>query len=704
MGGSLMTYARHLLLLFITLGWLGASAWAQSLSSKFKEGEMVEVLHLGSWRPGTIVQTDRNRAQVEFEFAGSMRRQIFNKTDVRYEYEADALSPLRTWSDPSGQFKISAVVMDYDSEAKTVTLYRPDEDQTLTIEVSKLSEADQGRLEKLMSSAPPKAPKLPELTPFQVAPGFKASWSSATNLANIPPDPPKIAVGVPMGGVGFFRSTFHEKLVGLFPIGSSAGWMVGGTTGTGEDVPSRFVWVTLADGKVQKQHPIPDGQALVAVDPANQHVLTYGKDKEADRTTLTLWQASPKTEQAKPLLRWASQETDRFASPSSWADFVSPTRVIHQWNRHSYVVWDFEAKRSVYSITQESFFGARPVLSPGKHYFAVPEDERVRLLDADDGRTLAVLPIEGGSSSGVAFSADGEKLAVMTRNQIAIWQLGSAGDPERVRGDAVGSPFSKSLAWIDDRSLLVGGEVMFDLDRELPVWKYQPTFGEVNTDSFGSRTISIAGGKYCYSVDVRRGAGNNGGIVVGAVELPGPQVREVVDSVDPSKLYAISRGDAVSLDVNCGEFGPRVQAALQSKIAQNGWVLQSGAPFVLEAKMGRGERQSVTYENRMNGQRQTASVVPFTANLTLRRAGADANSRALWSSGTSTGLAPMMFLREGETAQQKANEQQRPRPEFFDDAKIPEQIFDNRFSAGFGVSSIDSRGLTPKPIDNLPIR
>jgi len=241
---------------------------------------------------------------------------------------------------------------------------------------------------------------------------------------------------------------------------------------------------------------------------------------------------------------------------------------------------------------------------------------------------------------------------------------------------------------------------------QLPVWKFKPSFGEVNTDSFGSRTISIAGGKYCYSVDLRRGAGNHGGIVVGAVELPGPQVQEIVQSVDPSKLYAIGRGDAVALDVDCGQFSSRVRAALQAKIARNGWVLQPGAPFVLKAKMGRGERQSVTYENQMTGQQQTASVTPYTASLQLLRddAADPANRLPLWTSGTSTGLSPMMFLRDGETAQQKANEQQKPRPEYFDTVDIPEKIFDNQFSSGFGVSVIDSRGLTPKPIDNLPVR
>lgn len=692
------------LLAVIWMGWPAPESNAQSLSRKFKVGDEVELLHLGSWIPASVLETNRTHANVEYSFAGATQQRVYPKEKLRYAWEAKALTPLRMWSDASGSFKVSAVVTEFDSEAQTVTLFRPDEDQSVTLPITKLSESDQRRIETLMKSAPARAPVLPELTNFTVTNSMKVAWGSSTTLADIQPDPPKIAVGVPMGGAGFYRNTFHEYLAGLFPIGSSAGWVVAGTEGTGEEIPSRLVWATLSDGKIQKQQPIPDDQALVAVDPGNQHVLTYGEKDESGKSTLTIWKASPKSDAAKPIVRWVSEAPGGFSWPTSWADFVSPTRVIHQWNRQGYVVWDFVKQESVYSIDQESFFGAKAVLSPGRHYLAVPEDKRVRILDSDDGRTLAALPIEGGSTSGVAFSTDGSRLAIMTRNELAIWTLGSSSDPERVRCDLVGSPFAKSLAWVDENLLLVGGEVLFDIRLALPVWRYSPNSFEVKRDSFGSRTISVAGGKYCYSVNVRQG-GKYGGIVVGAVELPGPMVKDIVDNIDPEKLYAIRGGDPVSLSVNCGQFSAQVQSALEQEIRENGWVLRSDAPFVVEASMGRGKQQSITYENQRTGQRQTASVVPYTGSLTLRRAGDTAEgSRPLWQSGSSTGLSPMMFLSEGETAQQKANEQQRPDPGFFERVDIPEKIFDQRYSTGFGSSTIDSRGLTPKAMDNLPTR
>ena len=695
-------YFRRAAFLILWAFVFAIPTFGQSLSSKFKPGDEVEFYYLGSWRPATVLETNRTHANLEYEFAGGSHTRVTPKNEVRYTWEANAMTPLRFWSDASGKFKIRAVVMDFDSEAGTVTLFRPDEEKEITLAIKKLSDIDQTKIRTLMKKAPPRAAELPQLVEFQRDEGGQPEWASASDLSGLQPDPPKIEVGVPMGGAGFYRNSSSEKLVGLFPIGSSAGWMVAGTMGTRNERPPRIVWVTLADGKLQKQHPIPDGEALVAVDPANQHVLTYGKDEESKSTTLTLWRCSPKSEKAKPLIRWASKQ-GKFAWPTSWADFVSPTRVIHQWNKQGYVVWDFELQKAVYTVTQESFFGAKASLSPGRRYLAVPEDKRVRLLDAEDGKTLAVLPIEGGSSSGVAFNADGSKLAIMTRNQLAIWNLGSGSEPRRVRCDAVGSPFTKSIDWVDENSLLVGGDVLFDIDMALPVWRYKPNTWEVRKDSWGSRTISVVGGKYCYSVNVKEG--QEGGIVVGAVELPGPMVRDVVESIDPEKLYAIRRGDAVSLDVQCGQYTSRVQAALTAEIQKNGWLLQSNAPFVVEAKMGRGERQSVTYENQMTGEKQSASVVPFTGSVALKRIGAANDpSSTMWQSGSSTGLSPVMFLKKGESAQQKANEQQRPNPEFFDRVDIPEKIFDRRYSGGFGTSEINSRGLTPKPIDNLPVK
>ena len=55
------------------------------------------------------------------------------------------------------------------------------------------------------------------------------------------------------------------------------------------------------------------------------------------------------------------------------------------------MVWDIQDKRERYRLQQEAFFGLRPQLSPNNKYLLFPEDDRLRILDAPSGQTLATL-------------------------------------------------------------------------------------------------------------------------------------------------------------------------------------------------------------------------------------------------------------------------------------------------------------------------
>lgn len=315
----------------------------------------------------------------------------------------------------------------------------------------------------------------------------------------------------------------------------------------------------------------------------------------------------------------------------------------------------------------------------------------MRIIEAVSGQTLATIPVEGGRSAGVAFDRDGTQLAVLTRSQFAIWPLRSEDPPRRLRADAVGTPFAATLEWVDERSVLINRKTLFDLELELPVWAYKQAHSEVQRDDSGKRTLSVVDAKLCYVVVIR---GQQKGHVVGAVELPGPSVRETVEQVDPENLYLLKPGTRVKLQVACGTHNPQVQLALAKEIQDNGWILDGTAPFTLFAEMGRGETQTVQYRAQFGGSgTQSATVTPYYSTLKIMQGDSIA-----WQSGSSSGLPSVMFLREGETAQSKATAMQKPDPQFFDRVEIPEKVFDPRFRDGFGVSTISSRGLVPDEI------
>lgn len=665
---------------------------------KPKAGENVEAYFLGDWRPAVVVDVSRNQVLVDLEFAGSTQQRKVALAETRYAWQSDVISPIYVWKDQSGSFSIKAAVVDSDRDARTVTLYRLDTDSKITVPVDKLAEADQQRLKRIIGNAPLKVIPPPPVESFSVAAlGERSAWQTSSELASVYADPPKVAMAVPSGGAVFPKLDFWDGLLSLYPIGSSAGWMAAATGSNNsktKDFPGRLVWATLADGKVRKVQSIPQGELLLAVDAASQRVLTVGKGDDG-KNALTLWSASPKTDKAKPIVRWTSDQGGGRGTP--FAEFVGGDRVIHRWGDSRYVVWDVTSREAVYEIKQESFFDAPPVTSPGNRYLALPEDKGVRVIATATGDTLATLPVEGDRASGVAFDASGEKLAVLTHHQLAVWHLGSSDPPERYEASSVGSPFGQTLAWVDERSLLVDGKTLFDLDRELPIWSYQPNSRDVVRGS-GFREVSkVVSGRLCYGVQLREG--DQQAFVIGAVELPGDSVRETVSRVDRDRLWTLTPGTRIRIETDCGTYNSQVSAATEAAIRQAGWVVDSGAEIVMKCNMGRSKQQTVTYEMILSRETRTVTIAPYYSNLQIVE-----GNTMLWSTGSSSGGAPpFVRLKEGESIQGRINESERPDPEFFRRVKLPGKVLHPRYRGGFGSSVYGKLGLEPKPLADLPV-
>ncbi|MCA9133885.1 MAG: hypothetical protein KDA45_12050 [Planctomycetales bacterium] len=663
------------------------SALCQSKQKRrFKEGDEIEYQWVNKWYPGKVLAVQGNRVAIEYLWGSSLKREQVDAAELRFAWEARAFTPMRFWRDESQQFKVRAAVVGFEDE--NVLLYK-EEGSELSVPIAKLSEADRALLAKIQQLAGPQTAALPPLSTFsQRSLGWAKAWNEAEDLAAVAADAPPAYASVPMKGVGFAKAHFFESLIRVEPIGGSDGWMVAGTVDRMDKVPSRILWAALTDNQVKRLQLLPPGERLTAVDPSTRQLLTV--HKEGPR--LTTWTADPSMEQAVAQKSWVSLAEGKWGSWDNWGAIVAKDRVLHEWGSRQFVVWDTAEEREVYRIEQESFFGARPALSPGKQYLAVPEDQRVRILAAASGETVASLPVEGGRAAGVGFSPDGKKLAVLTRSQLAVWSFGSSQAPQRYRADAVGTPFKAIVEWVDDHSLLIDRKTLFDINLELPVWSYSAKTFEVQSDSHGEQTTSVFGDKLCYAVTVRD---PQDGFVVGAVQLPGPKVREVVEALDPESLYIIRRGHRVSLRVECGQYDTQVRQALLQQIEDNGWVLDESSPTVLTAKMGRGETQTTTYRKQggLGPGEQTLSVTvtPYFSTLEVVHHG-----RSAWHAGGGSGAPPVIFLRDGESAQSKADDMQRPDPELFSRTDIPEKIFDPAKKNGLGSSLISARGLTPE--------
>ncbi len=656
----------------------------QGTERKFSPGDEIEYLWASKWYPGTVLEVGPNGIGIEYMWANSPHRETVAPLKLRFAWEAKAMTPMRFWSDESKQFRVKAAAIGI--KDGYVRLHK-DDGAEVSVPIDKLSSADQRLLKQVQTQAGPEVPEVPAPVEFKRrATGWSTSWSNADNLSQVTPDSPPSFASVPMKGVGFMQGHFFENLIRVEPIGGSDGWMLAGTVDGHVDLPSRMLWASLSAGSIKRIQFLPNGERVTAVDPPNRLVLSL--NKEGPR--LTLWRADPTMEMAQPIKSWISISEDNWGSWNNWAEIVAKNRVLHEWGRHRYVVWDTDNNQEVYRIDQESFFSAQPVLSPGKKYLALPEDKRVRIIESATGNTLASLAIEGGSAAGVGFSPDGQRLAILTGNQMAVWAFGTANPPARYRADTVGTPFAATVEWVDDNLLLIDRSTLYDLRLELPVWNYSAKTFEVQSDGYGERTQTVLGGKLCYAVKIR--SGSNNGFIVGAVELPGPGVREAVEQLDPESLYIIRAGHPVGIEVNCGTFNSQVQQSLMKQITDNGWVYDPSSSTVLTGEMGRSETQTIEYmPMHGGGTSHRVTVTPYFSTMKLMHQG-----QVAWQRGGGSGAPSVMFLKDGESAQARADEMQRPYPGLFSDVDVPEKIFDPSKKKGIGTSLISAQGLTPQ--------
>jgi hypothetical protein len=141
--------------------------------------------------------------------------------------------------------------------------------------------------------------------------------------------------------------------------------------------------------------------------------------------------------------------------------------------------------------------------------------------------------------------------------------------------------------------------------------------------------------------------------------------------------------------------GCQVRQALEAEILENGWISSENSNVVITASMGQSETQTITYGSGgffgRSQNTETVSVTPFYSSIVIK-----VGDVVAWQSGTSTGAPPVIWLREGQTAQGEVDKWQRPQPEFFANVEIPDKIIDPAKRNGLGTTEVTNRGLVVK--------
>jgi hypothetical protein len=667
----------------------------------YKAGEEVAVMKHSEWRPGVVLDANTKGVMVEYEFAGSTSQEVFPRNQVMYRFEVDAIYRVREWSDVTGKFKIRAALLQMD-ETK-IRLRKPDLSE-MEIEVAKLSDADKGFLKDLGKRMEKNRIVLPVGPPeaFNENTGFFDFSSAGNERTPLTPDPLPAFLKLKSGGVAFPRQHDNDRLGTLLALGGTDRYLLAAIVNDrdGANISTKIIWASLEQKKIVGEHQLPAGEVVLDYHAPSHRLLTYWSERRGfseSRAALTVWEVLPTDEKPVKVARWFSSVTDHRGLQDLWARFSDKDTIVEKSDRQSFVAWDIAKKEIRYRISQESFFAAMPVLSPGRKLLVMPEDKQVRIYDSVSGKLLSTLPT-GEHAAGVAVSEDGLKLAVLQTNSLAVWSLVSANEaPQIYQAEAIGTPFTATLAWLDAEHVMAGGTfrdlVLFSLKSRITLWNYQFDFRTIS-ESWAHRVKDIVNGHLVYAAQVSDSGKTM--IVVGAVGLPGSSVFEKEAGLDRESLLLVKPGTAVRVVVNAGAESVAIGKRLEQKLHENGWVIDGNAKTTVTATMGIGQTQTTTYRQGFSpfggGQEQSVTITPHFSKIVI-----DVEGKIAWQSGTSTGPPPILFLREGQTAQSEANKWNQPQPSFFDRVDIPKEILDPKFNKGLGSTDVTVRGLVPKP-------
>ncbi|OAI53326.1 hypothetical protein AYO47_04995 [Planctomyces sp. SCGC AG-212-M04] len=583
----------------------------------------------------------------------------------------------RKWKDATGKFEIEATFI---SEANGVVTLKQTNGEEVEIQLKQLSPADEAYVRTEIASknvpskskaAPPPTklkesvgptgttepasapPAAPSLSPPAVA----VNWQNAPPLAargapewskiSITPAPTKKLRSVQLPT----RREISERLAG---VALGDGFAIVGYTlqdhfnkGIGES--TRLVRVNLESGKVEGTI-ITDGlYTVMDVSPTGEQILMR-KDPPLGKqaTDIELWRPAGKVvERQKSFAPFAASAQGRQDVDQAFIG-VDGKVVVVGFGRIG--IFDSNAGEAVGSIPEG---GHSAALSPDRKYAAVV-GESVLLVDLARGQVVASLPIEKISIPTVAFSPDGQRLAVAGFDHLKVWNLkdGTVYRDEIVPGLGTGSLLFTSPTHI------LGSGALTDIENHLPVWSYN---GITKALAAGNSTVMLAD------------RGIQGSMLI-AASLPHPAAQQALkQALAAPGLFAVKPGSTMTIDVSAITDPTEQQKArsgLEASIAAAGMKLAANSPVVIKASMSTSNEQRQFQKVFARGSETTpVNAITHTAKVELL-----VNGQPAWQTSSVSGTGFSLFTEKGESVQDAANRQSKPDYSLFANVSLPQYV------------------------------
>ena len=334
-----------------------------------------------------------------------------------------------------------------------------------------------------------------------------------------------------------------------------------------------------------------------------------------------------------------------------------------------------------------------PAVSPSGSHLAVLHDGAVLIVDLAEGKTVAAIPgIDGYFFPRLAFSRDGARLALLNGRALRVFDLkdgslataavlpeapGWSGAPGAVGGGA--------MDWVGPRCVLIGGELLVDVDSRLPLWRYR-----------AQAPPAVAGGAAWFPL-AETGSGKRAALA--GYDLPHPGAAAALEKAkaDPDFLV-LKAGDRVRVDASAVPADGRDEAreGLEAAVTRGGYVLDPNAPAVLAASVERTDSRTVKYGrfgfSPFAEDAETVTVRDYRYVFGLTVDGAE-----VWRSGHVQSTAPhRISLAEGQSVAEALRKYDVPDYGRFAGRTLPEPVL--RPSPGvesLGESEVTNEGFRP---------
>lgn len=507
----------------------------------------------------------------------------------------------------------------------------------------------------------------------EIAPGEPpASWTLVPDAA------PEVAyTNMPVllqGGQGQFFEAVRNVAVRMpYAVASHV------DAPPGRDETIRIERVNLITGKSMGWASAPSKTRAVTISPDGKRVILQS-DEFMPGTKGRLSLATVDGNRLKVDMSFRPYSYEGEPSPGRETDvisahFIDDDHLLTTSEQGRAILWNLSGKSPKARYTLQVQRSTSPVISPGGKYFACKFERRVHIHDVRTGELLARLGDEDGAATTISkmeFSEDGTRVGGLGSGECYVWDMATGKLLHQVAVPPGHSP--EGLELIGQRYALVGHDILLDLEKKLPIWKYDLA-GVTHLDD---RLLGVAGGRVWFAMQ-----GETKDSVVTGVTLPHKAAVAEAERLPPSEeRMLLMPGKVVSLEVRLSGVAAEskeVEQHLRSQLERLGVTIEPNQPIKLVATLTQGAGETATYETTgprfgpfATGGKQTT----VTTKSWKQRVALEVDKQVAWEvTGTSGGIAPgMLHAERGKSFQQDADMWNDPNIGFFMSVKLPKYV------------------------------